>query len=347
MSSRSASGRRKTKRWRILERMFARGTSALDRAGAAGGTRRLQAAAVALDGDRDACRSQAARRRRGHRRVRAKPAPAAAGAAAGPEARAGDRPRVCAQAARRWCSTRRGSSLRHDVIYLEQSATPARRRGRCELVAWHQGRERSPSATAPAAARRRRSSARLACRAPSRGDGERVRRVGLLGFRRRARGVPGLRHDRPRRGFDRPAVDGPAGGAGQARPQEHRRRPVPARRRPGRVEASRSTTWSVSCVNAVGVEVNTASKQLLAYVSGLNATIADNIVRYRNEHGPFKRRRKSCCRCRDSVPKAFEQAAGFLRIRGAPNPLDASAVHPESYRRRPHGGGPGRRRRAT
>jgi protein Tex len=86
----------------------------------------------------------------------------------------------------------------------------------------------------------------------------------------------------------------------------------------------------VSCVNAVGVEVNTASKQLLAYVSGLNATVADNIVKYRNTRGPFKRRRDLM-----EVPrlgaKAFEQAAGFLRIRGAADPLDESAVHPESY----------------
>lgn len=86
----------------------------------------------------------------------------------------------------------------------------------------------------------------------------------------------------------------------------------------------------VSAVNAVGVEVNTASKQLLTYVSGLNTTIAENIVRYRNEHGPFKSRRELM-----EVPrlgeKTFEQAAGFLRIRGASNPLDASAVHPESY----------------
>jgi protein Tex len=85
-----------------------------------------------------------------------------------------------------------------------------------------------------------------------------------------------------------------------------------------------------SCVNAVGVEVNTASKQLLAYVSGLNATVAENVVRHRNAHGPFKRRRDLI-----KVPrlgeKAFEQAAGFLRIRGADDPLDESAVHPESY----------------
>ncbi|HLZ26615.1 MAG TPA: Tex family protein [Chloroflexota bacterium] len=86
----------------------------------------------------------------------------------------------------------------------------------------------------------------------------------------------------------------------------------------------------MSCVNAVGVEVNTASKQLLTYVSGLNATVADNIVKYRNTRGPFKRRRDLL-----EVPrlgaKAFEQAAGFLRIRGAADPLDESAVHPESY----------------
>ncbi len=86
----------------------------------------------------------------------------------------------------------------------------------------------------------------------------------------------------------------------------------------------------VSCVNRVGVEVNTASKQLLSYVSGLNATIADNIVTWRNENGPFKSRAEL-----KKVPrlgeKTFEQAAGFLRIRGAKNPLDASAVHPESY----------------
>jgi uncharacterized protein len=86
----------------------------------------------------------------------------------------------------------------------------------------------------------------------------------------------------------------------------------------------------VSCVNAVGVEVNTASKQLLAYVSGLSASVADNLVRYRNEHGPFAARR-DLLRVPRLGDKAFEQAAGFLRIRGAPNPLDDSAVHPESY----------------
>jgi len=86
----------------------------------------------------------------------------------------------------------------------------------------------------------------------------------------------------------------------------------------------------MSCVNAVGVEVNTASKQLLTYVSGLGPALAQNIVEYRNQNGPFRTRTelKKVPRLGD---KAFEQAAGFLRIRNADNPLDASAVHPESY----------------
>jgi uncharacterized protein len=86
----------------------------------------------------------------------------------------------------------------------------------------------------------------------------------------------------------------------------------------------------ISCVNGVGVELNTASKQLLAYVSGLGPALAANIVAYRNENGPFKSRAEL-----KKVPrlgeKAFEQAAGFLRIRDGAHPLDGSAVHPESY----------------
>ena len=85
-----------------------------------------------------------------------------------------------------------------------------------------------------------------------------------------------------------------------------------------------------SCVNAVGVEVNTASKQLLSYVSGLNGVTAANIVVHRNEQGPFTSRR-DLLKVKRLGPKAFEQAAGFLRIRDGENPLDASAVHPESY----------------
>ncbi|MGN6368852.1 MAG: Tex family protein [Phycisphaerae bacterium] len=86
----------------------------------------------------------------------------------------------------------------------------------------------------------------------------------------------------------------------------------------------------ISCVNAVGVDLNTASKQLLTYVSGLNATIAENIVKHRNEKGAFKSR-KDLGEVPRLGPKTFEQSAGFLRIRGSENPLDGSAVHPESY----------------
>ncbi len=85
-----------------------------------------------------------------------------------------------------------------------------------------------------------------------------------------------------------------------------------------------------SCVNAVGVEVNTASPQLLTYVSGLGPQLASNIVAYRNEHGPFTAR-EGLRKVPRLGPKAYEQAAGFPRIRDGANPLDASAVHPESY----------------
>ena len=85
------------------------------------------------------------------------------------------------------------------------------------------------------------------------------------------------------------------------------------------------------CVNAVGVDVNTASSPLLARVSGLNVTIANKIVDYRNEYGPFKNRNECLKRYLGWVKKAFEQAAGFLRINNGDNPLDASAVHPETY----------------
>ncbi len=86
----------------------------------------------------------------------------------------------------------------------------------------------------------------------------------------------------------------------------------------------------VSCVNNVGVEVNTASKQLLTYVSGLGPQLAQNIVEFRNSNGPFKDR-ESLKKVPRMGDKAFEQAAGFLRIYEARNPLDASSVHPESY----------------
>ena len=86
----------------------------------------------------------------------------------------------------------------------------------------------------------------------------------------------------------------------------------------------------VSCVNGVGVELNTASAPLLERVSGLSATLAKAIVEWRNENGKFTSR-EQLRKVKGLGPKAFEQCAGFLRIRGAANPLDASAVHPERY----------------
>ena len=86
----------------------------------------------------------------------------------------------------------------------------------------------------------------------------------------------------------------------------------------------------VSCVNLVGVNLNTASKNLLSYVSGINTGIAENIIKYRNELGKFSSR-KQLLKVPRLGEKAFEQSAGFLRIKDAEHPLDATGVHPESY----------------
>ena len=98
---------------------------------------------------------------------------------------------------------------------------------------------------------------------------------------------------------------------------------------PAKLKSSLDQTVE-SCVNLVGVNVNTASRHLLTYVSGLGPTLAQNIVDYRTENGPFRSRRELL-----KVPrmgaKAFEQCAGFLRIPHGKHPLDNSAVHPESY----------------
>jgi uncharacterized protein len=85
-----------------------------------------------------------------------------------------------------------------------------------------------------------------------------------------------------------------------------------------------------SCVNYVGVDLNMASRELLTYVSGITPAVANNIVEYRNENGAFNSR-KQLLKVKKLGPKAFEQAAGFLRIRDGKNPLDNTAVHPESY----------------
>ncbi len=86
----------------------------------------------------------------------------------------------------------------------------------------------------------------------------------------------------------------------------------------------------VNCVNQVGVELNSAGLELLTYVSGLSSKLAENIVEYRNRNGSFKSRAE-LAKVKGLGPKTFEQCAGFLRIRGAANPLDSSAIHPERY----------------
>ncbi|MDE8722544.1 helix-hairpin-helix domain-containing protein, partial [Alistipes putredinis] len=83
-------------------------------------------------------------------------------------------------------------------------------------------------------------------------------------------------------------------------------------------------------VNKVGVDLNTASAPLLAYISGISAAIAKNIVAYREENGRFTSRRQ-LLKVAKVGPKAYEQCAGFMRIQGGDNPLDGTSVHPESY----------------
>lgn len=89
-------------------------------------------------------------------------------------------------------------------------------------------------------------------------------------------------------------------------------------------------TTVVSVVNRVGVNVNTASRHLLSYVSGVGETVAKNLVRHRDENGPFQSR-KDLTKVRLFGPRAYQQSAGFLRIRGGTNPLDNTGIHPESY----------------
>ncbi|MCK5878224.1 MAG: RNA-binding transcriptional accessory protein [Holophagae bacterium] len=93
----------------------------------------------------------------------------------------------------------------------------------------------------------------------------------------------------------------------------------------------RLDTIVVSVVNRVGVDVNTASRHLLGYVSGFGETVARNVVAHRDEHGPF-RSREELKKVRSFGPKAYQQSAGFLRIRGGTNPLDNTGIHPESYK---------------
>jgi uncharacterized protein len=106
--------------------------------------------------------------------------------------------------------------------------------------------------------------------------------------------------------------------------------PVPARRQPERAGASLDAVVE-DCVNSVGVDLNTASAPLLSRVSGLSKAGGGSIVRWRDANGAF-RNRQQLLDVSGLGAKTFEQAAGFLRIRGGDNPLDQSGVHPETYR---------------
>ena len=127
----------------------------------------------------------------------------------------------------------------------------------------------------------------------------------------------------------RPAIAGPAGRTGQDRPQVDRRRPISTRRNQAKLRKALDREVQ-SCVNLVGVDLNTASGQLLGYVSGVGPKLAESILHYRNAHGASPSRQAL-----RGVPrlggKAFQQEHGFLRVRGGRQPLDNSAVHPESY----------------
>ena len=113
-------------------------------------------------------------------------------------------------------------------------------------------------------------------------------------------------------------------------PALDRRRPLPARRRPEAAWAQTLDSVVESVVNYVGVDLNTASPSLLGYVAGIKARTAANVVAHRDENGPFGSR-KALLKVKGLGAKAYEQAAGFLRIPGGEQPLDNTAIHPESY----------------
>ena len=191
----------------------------------------------------------------------------------------------------------------------------------------HRRRQRDPRARdRRLLPRRRQGGGRLGARRPR----ERVGRERLLGERRRARGVPGSRPHRSRRGLDRAAAAGSAGGAREDRPEGHRRRAVPARRAASRSsrESSTRSSRAASTPSASSSIRRAPSSCRTSPASG--ASLAKKIVKHRDAEGAF-RTRKDLLDVPGLGPKAFEQCAGFVRIRGGEHPLDASAVHPERY----------------
>ena len=171
--------------------------------------------------------------------------------------------------------------------------------------------------------------------------GERGRRERVFGERRRARGVPRARPDRARRDQHRAAPAGSAGRAREGRSEEHRRRPVPARRVPAALGQKLDEVVE-SCVNSVGVELNTASAPLLSRVAGIGPTLAKRIVAHRDEHGPFEspqgaargeRPRPAHVRAGRRLSAHARRRASARRERRAPRALRAGRTHGQGPRR--------------
>ena len=145
-----------------------------------------------------------------------------------------------------------------------------------------------------------------------------------------AKEFPDLDVSLARRGVDRAPPAGSAGRAGQDRAQGHRRRPVPARRRPDAGSPARSMRWwRIASTRSASTSTRRRRRCWRASRASTQ-TLAANIVAFRDENGAFKTRTE-LKKVPRLGPKAFEQAAGFLRIMNGKNPLDASAVHPEAY----------------
>ena len=270
-----------------------------------------------------------------HSRLRSEPPRSAARRACRPARHDGPGSRASARASRWRSSTEPEScSTPPPSIRISRETTGTARSRRSRRSAPRITCSSSRSATAPPREKPKSSSAISLARHPelSLTTGGRVgsRRVGLLRLGARRQGVSQPRRLAARRRIDRAAI---AGSARRTRPHRaagDRRRPVSARCQPGAARAGSSRPIVEDCVNAVGADVNTASAPLLARISGLNESLATNIVSFRDTHGPFRNRRQLLKVSRVGE-RAFQQAAGFLRITSGENPLDASAVHPEAY----------------
>ena len=297
----------------------------------------LSSACWAIDGKRGPLRDQEARRRRGHRAS----SPTTCAKSCWPRRwgrRTCSRSTPASAPAASWsCLDRQGKLLHNDVIYPAPAATADRRSRGQTVKSLVEQYQIEAIAIGNGTAGRETEKFVRGLKLPAAIAVVMVnesRRLGLLRLRSGPRGIPRQGRDRARRRLHRPPPDGPAGRAGEDRPQVHRRGPVPARRGPGRAEEEPGRRGDDLRQQRGRRGQHRHRKQLLAYVSGLGATLAKNIVRLPQRQRRLHTRAAICKRCRAWATKAFEQAAGFLRIRDGEHPLDASAVHPESYEHR-------------